>query len=44
VNGRVQEFRYSRKAALGKYPGIIWPPQCFGLEEVDVDDVRDSWR
>jgi len=42
VDGTVREFRYSRKAALGKYSGITWPPQCFGLEGVDVNDVRDS--
>jgi hypothetical protein len=44
VDGTVREFRYLGKAALGKYSGITWPPQCFGLEEVDVDDARDSVR
>ena len=44
VDGMVREFRYSRKAALGEYSGITWPPQCFGLEGVDVDDIRDSVR
>jgi len=44
VDGTVREFRYSRNAAFDKYSGITWPSQCFGLEGVDVDDVRDSVR
>lgn len=44
MDGRVRELRYSRKAALGRYSGGTWPPRCFGLKRVDMDDIPDSVR
>jgi hypothetical protein len=29
---------------LGRYSGGTWPPRCFGLEGVDMDDIPDSVR